>query len=158
MRSAVYSRGSLVEDAPSTAHFAKKLAQRLKVGCGGEGTASVHSIANDPTSTPGDLQPAQRQDEAQSPHNLPHRGRPQRRTVDPRPVPPTGGPATYRRIRHVTTRVRKTNGGVVAVERGCARTGGLGQGLRVMTRRPRRRQACAGGDAQWDDSLAALWR
>lgn len=41
----VWPDGDLVEDAPATAHFAKKLAQRLRAGCGGEGTPSIHAIA-----------------------------------------------------------------------------------------------------------------
>ena len=40
-----WPEGDLTENAPAAAHFAKKLALRLKAGCGGEDTPSIHAIA-----------------------------------------------------------------------------------------------------------------
>ena len=40
-----WPEGELVDDAPDAARFAKKLAQRLKAGCGGDNTPSINAIA-----------------------------------------------------------------------------------------------------------------
>ena len=40
-----WPEGDLAEDAPDAARFAKKLALRLKAGCGSDGAASINAVA-----------------------------------------------------------------------------------------------------------------
>lgn len=44
-RDDTWPEGDLVDDAPDAARFAKKLALRLKAGCGSDGAPSIHAIA-----------------------------------------------------------------------------------------------------------------
>ena len=40
-----WPEGELADNAPNEARFAKKLAMRLKKGCGGEGAPTIYAIA-----------------------------------------------------------------------------------------------------------------